>query len=96
LRSCEKTQLFLGPQKDFKADVKKMYHYRSRLLHGDLDFASAHSGSSDDEFMNESSRASSVASAIFVATLQQMIIRNLKQLQFHYVLDEQQSEQAPS
>jgi hypothetical protein len=66
----EKTQLFLGPQKDFKADVKKMYHYRSRLLHGDLDFASAHSGSSDDEFMNESSRASSVASAIFVATLQ--------------------------
>jgi hypothetical protein len=84
----EKTQVFLGPQKDFKKDVKKMYDYRSRLLHGDLDLPSAHSGDSDDEFANESSRASSIATAILVSTLQRMARENLHALQFHYVLRE--------
>ncbi len=87
----EKTQLFLGPQKDFKIDVKKMYHYRSRLLHGDLDFPSAHSGDSDDDFINESSRAASIAAAILVSTLQRMARQNLHALHFHYVLQREES-----
>jgi hypothetical protein len=83
----EKTQLFLGHQTDFKNDVKKMYHYRSRLLHGDLDFPSAYSRGSDDDFSNESSRASSIAAAILVSTLQRMALENLRELRFHYVME---------
>jgi hypothetical protein len=83
----EKTQLFLGPQKDFKSAVKKMYHYRSRLLHGDLDFPSAHSGDSDDNFISESARASSIASSILVSTLQRMVRRNIRELRFQYVIE---------
>lgn len=82
----EKTQLVLGKQRDFKNAVKKMYHYRSRLVHGDIDFPGQFNQDADDSFFDESADYARTAAAILVATLQTMCTRDLDELQFTYGL----------
>jgi hypothetical protein len=83
-QSIEKTQLLLGTQRDFKNTVKKMYHYRSRLVHGDIDFPGQFYQDLHDSFFDESGEYARTAAAILVATLQAMCLKNLDELQFSY------------
>ena len=84
----EKSQAFLGPQESFKKKMTGMYDFRSRLVHGDLDFP-GYPVSFDadtrlaklDERLREST---ALAVAILLATLQELIQRGWSQLHFHY------------
>lgn len=82
----EKTQALLGIQIDFKRDVKRMYHYRSRLVHGDIKVPSAFFEYLDMKFDDEVSKYAHLAAAILVSTLQAMCRRNVHALGFDYVL----------
>jgi len=84
----EKTQALFGPQADFKKDVRRMYDYRSRLVHGDLDFPGHFFEYLDEGFSEESGRYAAIASAILVATLQEMCLRGIYSLEFKYSLSE--------
>lgn len=87
----EKTQLFLGNQTAFKKAINEMYDTRSRFIHGDLDFPSlAFSVDANDnfnrigEYSHKPYSAVSMATAILVATLQELIIRDWSGLDFAY------------
>ena len=67
-----------------------MYHYRSRLVHGDIKLPSAFFEYLDMKFDDEVSKYANLAAAILVATLQAMCRRNVHALDFNYVLRENQ------
>ncbi len=85
----EKTQVVLGPLTDFKKRLKQMYHFRSRLIHGDIELMPhgfGYSTTDDRDYFNELFKSTSLAAAILTATLQQMILSNRKKLTFEYIL----------
>lgn len=84
----EKSQAFLGPQESFKKKITQMYNFRSRLIHGDLDFPkypiifdADERLAKHDERLQEST---ALAVAILLATLQELIQRGWSHLRFHY------------
>jgi hypothetical protein len=84
----EKSQVLLGHQTTHKKLVSQMYGFRSRFVHGDLDFPGLSFVHDAEEkvarYDDERLQATTVAIAILVATLQEMILRDWSQLYFTY------------
>ncbi len=85
----DKTQVLFGELTSFKKKLKYMYNYRSRLVHGDLDFAPEnyesihdHEEKIEDEFF----QASWLAVAILTGALQELVSRNITNFEFRYQL----------
>ncbi len=74
----EKTEIFLGPKTEFKKSVSKLYDFRSKFIHGELDFTNKflYDDMSDEfsKFYGEDySENSALAKAIIIATFQRLI-----------------------
>ncbi|MFD0698023.1 hypothetical protein ACFQZT_28515 [Paenibacillus sp. GCM10027628] len=86
----EKSQVFLGKQTDYKKLFKGMYDYRSKFIHGSLNFPVKYhffDGSDEyDQFMKDSYDATLMAQSVLIATLQQLSKRNMNELNFEYTL----------
>ncbi len=86
----EKPPILLGEQKDYKKHVKSMYNYRSRFVHGDIPFPNYFYGADAspeyEEFFSESSESVEIATAILLATLQQLVRNGWHSLNFEYSL----------
>lgn len=84
----DKTQVLLGNMSKYKKILKEMYNFRSRFVHGDLDFhAKYHINDNTNEihkFETESSKASVISVAVLTATLQELISRDKTSLEFKY------------
>lgn len=85
----EKTQILLGPQKEYKKLVKNLYNYRSRFLHGDLPFPNLFCqwevGPEIDEYFDKSFQNLQIATAILLASLQWLAKNNKKELDFECI-----------
>jgi hypothetical protein len=87
---ASKTTAFLGNRTSHKKDLSNMYNFRSRFIHGDLDFPYAYNeadGSPKHEsFSNERFASEKVAVALLFSTLQRMCLENRFDLSFNYAV----------
>jgi hypothetical protein len=88
----EKTKVFLGHSDGFEKSVKEMYRFRSLFIHGKASFPGAlftWDGMPEyDRFADESGDAAFLASAVLIASLQQLVKRNWKEISFSFVADD--------
>ncbi|OBZ08345.1 hypothetical protein A8L34_23820 [Bacillus sp. FJAT-27264] len=86
----EKSQVFLGVQNEYKKLFKSMYDYRSKFIHGGLNFPGKYhifDGSDEfEKFTEESIEVSLMAKSVLIATLQQLSKLNMNELNFKYSL----------
>lgn len=76
----------LGEPESFKKQVSAMYDFRSRFLHGDVDFPSRIAGSQwDDDYYKRLLTASNTATAVLVSALQELVGRRWRSLDFELV-----------
>ncbi len=89
----EKSQVILGPIRENKKLIKKMYDTRSAFVHGSMNipYIYAHDYVSEEveHFRNEISDTSRLAIQMLVVTLQFMAINKIEELNFKYRLDRQ-------
>jgi len=82
----QRTEAFLGKRMSHQKIISQMYDFRSRFLHGDIDFPMRHiflEGTQEgDKFIEDSFIPEQLAQVVLVATLQEMAIRNLMELKF--------------
>ncbi len=74
----EKIYTLLGTPEVHKKKFTRMYDLRSRVIHGQLDFSSAYStggGPEDERFYKDLGEATDLATALLLATLQQLVKR---------------------
>lgn len=87
----ERSQLFLGEQQAYKKRLSQMYNFRSRFVHGDLDFPGLYlirdARDEVSKYDIELLDAIAVAIAVLVATLQEIIYRNWDGLKFQTVVN---------
>jgi len=81
----DKIFLVLGKPTNFHKQIKEIYNYRSRLLHGQLEIPGKFSYDNDDEDIDRhlklvDSEDSSVC--LIVATLQYLVMNNIKEIEF--------------
>jgi hypothetical protein len=83
-----KTQIFLGERHDFKKMFSKMYDYRSRFVHGDLNFENKFflDGDKTENHFADFWMYRDFAISILLSTLQRLIKRNRHELEFDYVI----------
>ncbi|MCD9025434.1 HEPN domain-containing protein [Cohnella silvisoli] len=85
-----KSQVLLGVQNEYKKLFKYMYDYRSKFIHGGLNFPGKFhyfDGTEEfDSFMKENYDVTLMAQSVLIATLQQLSKRNLNELTFKYAL----------
>jgi hypothetical protein len=88
----EKATVLLGQYKGFEKSLKEMYNLRSKFLHGKASFPSALFDSEGlreyERYSDKSNDATMLASAVLIATLQQMVKHNWKNLSFSFVADD--------
>jgi hypothetical protein len=88
----EKVWLFLGAQDSHKKKISQLYNFRSRFVHGDLDFPGMYflhrATPSFDEYTDELHESVSLAEAILVATIQELVQRDWKGLSFSYTMSD--------
>jgi hypothetical protein len=85
----EKSEVLLGPRLAHKRRFGRMYDYRSRFVHGDIDLPLAFcedSSSHQDAFESESDESMFLAVAMLVATLQKLVSLERYALDFDYTL----------
>jgi hypothetical protein len=84
----EKSRIFLGEPAEFKKEVGRMYDFRSRFIHGDLDFPMPYQRTDFDElgFGKKVSTSVQLALALVIATVMRMVQQNRHSLQFEYSL----------
>lgn len=86
----EKVHTLLGAPEMHKKKFTRMYDLRSRVIHGQLDFSSAYSqveGPENDRFYKDLGEATDLATALLLATLQQLVQRGWWELRFSYLVD---------
>ncbi len=79
----EKSTIVLGKPKEYKKKLTKLYDFRSRLIHGDMDFTSRH-GHDFKGFNEEYTDYSAFALAILLASIRSLITNNIDHLNFKY------------
>lgn len=90
----EKSQIFLGEIESYKKRLKQMYQFRSRFIHGDIDFPGpivvCDGTDGLDKYYDELHESAGLAIAILVSTIQQLINRGWDSLIFetHYTVSE--------
>ena len=86
-----KTEVFLGERITHKKSFGKMYDYRSRLMHGDVNLVYRHNqydGSRElNEFDSEFSNAEQLAISVLLSTLQKLCMLNIYELKFTYAVN---------
>lgn len=85
----DKTQVLFGEMTNYKKRLKMMYEFRSRLIHGDLDFSPENyfeDREEEQKFSTDLYQSTFLAIAILTCTIQELIHRNVRDFQFHYVL----------
>ena len=86
----EKSQVLLGKQVTFKKRITQMYDFRSRFLHGDLDFPGlclvGDARETVARFDSELLEAIAMAVAVLVGTIQEVIRRDWAGLRFDYTV----------
>jgi hypothetical protein len=87
---ASKTTAFLGNRTSHKKNLPNMYNFRSRFIHGDLDFPYAYNeadASPEYERFNSDRFASeNIAVAMLFSTLQRMCLENRFELSFHHAV----------
>lgn len=82
----DKTEAYLGARTSHKREFSGMYDFRSRFIHGDVNFVFAHDvnlGTREHErFSNALAASEEVAIALLFATLQKMCSESRVELQF--------------
>lgn len=83
-----KSQLFLGVRKENKKAFNEMYDFRSRYIHGDLNFYNKFCVDDDTDeyksFFYSVDDNESLAIAILIATFQKLIIKDWRKIEFDY------------
>lgn len=86
----EKSEALLGPRQENKKVFSWMYDFRSRLLHGDMDLLYQHNHYDADPIYetlwDEFYECEAVATAMLIATLQDLCKRRSYSLEFGYRL----------
>lgn len=86
----EKAQVFLGTQNEYKKLFKGMYDYRSKFIHGGLNFPGKYyifDGSDEfDKYLRESYEVTLMAQSVLIATIQQLSKRQMSKLEYKYSL----------
>lgn len=88
----EKSQVVLGKQEGFKKVYTNMYNFRSRYIHGDLDFPTNHSLDMTNKTMNynkDIQDATYFAISMLGASLQELVIRDWSGFDFSYIVNSQ-------
>lgn len=83
----EKSAIVLGPRLANTKKFNAMYDYRSRFLHGDLDFPRSYFEIEHDHvetFIGEAYDCWSIAVSMLVSTIQYLVRNNLTTLEFGY------------
>lgn len=80
-----KTSLILDEPKEFKKRLDKLYNYRSRFVHGDIDFPTKFS-SDYENFESEYYEYLHFATSILLALIRTLIIQNKSEFNFEYRL----------
>ena len=80
-----KSSLILGEPSEYKKKLDKLYNYRSRFVHGDIDFPAKFS-SDYDNFEEEYYDYLHFASSILIALIRSLIADNKSEFNFHYSL----------
>lgn len=83
----EKSQAVLGIQTEFKILYKSMYDFRSKYIHGELDFASGShldTSSQPQKYYEGLEKSTDFALLILYASIQELIIRNWEGYKFSY------------
>jgi hypothetical protein len=88
----ERVQHFLGRQNTHKKKIAQMYEFRSRFVHGVVDFPGLYLiGDADprfEKYSDEQGETVNIAVAILVATLQEIIRRGWKGLTFETTVND--------
>jgi len=83
-----KSQLFLGERKEYKKSFGQMYDFRSRFIHGDLNFSNKFILLDNTDEINKHwlslDENENLAVAILVATFQKLILSNRDSLDFEF------------
>jgi hypothetical protein len=80
-----KSEVFLGKQEGFKKVYSSMYDFRSRFIHGDLNFPTKHSYSMDDrnsKFNKSMHESTYFSTGLLVASLQKLCLLNKLDIDF--------------
>ncbi|HPH99469.1 MAG TPA: HEPN domain-containing protein [Chitinophagaceae bacterium] len=80
-----KSSLILGQPTDYKKKLDKLYNYRSRFVHGDIDFPAKFSNDYDN-FEEEYFDYLHFATSILLALIRYLIVNNKNEFQFEYKL----------
>jgi hypothetical protein len=81
----DKIQAFLGDITENKKILKKLYNYRSGLIHGDLHIPINDGVMNNEKHFDDLYSMNSLSAIILVATLQKLIKNGMKKLEFKYV-----------
>lgn len=85
LQLVQKSRLLLGEPAEFKKAVGELYDFRSRFIHGDVDFPLGYNRDTDESGFSETvASATQLALALLVSTLQELVRRDRQQLKFEY------------
>lgn len=80
-----KSEIFLGKQEGFKKIYSNMYNFRSRFIHGDLNFPAKHSycmDGRDSKFNKTKQESTYFAIGLLVASLQKLCLLNKLDINF--------------
>ncbi|MCP9762018.1 hypothetical protein [Lacihabitans soyangensis] len=80
----DKIPVFLGEIETDKKRLKKLYNFRSSLIHGGLSIPIKEAIINDEKHKEELYEMSTLSSFILVASLQKIIKNDLKELKFKY------------
>ncbi|RKL61404.1 hypothetical protein DXT63_16925 [Thermoanaerobacteraceae bacterium SP2] len=82
----EKTQIFLGTPIKYKRLLKNMYNYGSKIIHGGLNFPGKYhifdAMEEFEQYENDYYYTILMAQSVLLATIQQLIKRNMNNLSF--------------
>ncbi len=84
----EKSELFLGPRREFKKKFREIYDTRSRFVHGTVDMPLVYSlfdaAPEYEQFHDQFSAVTDLAVAVLVASLQRLALEDRVDLEFQY------------
>lgn len=85
----EKTQILLGPQEEFKKLYSNMYDFRSKFIHGELNFPATVSidfSKKLEQHSEDLKKATCFAILLLGASIQQLILRDWDGVKFDYMV----------
>jgi hypothetical protein len=87
----DKSEIVLGPRTAFKKRFDRIYDFRSRFVHGDIDFPLEYRSDEEfpglERFEDESVDTMLLAQVILIATVQKLVELNQYELKFRYTLE---------